>query len=248
MKKRALRLLPALIASFVLCWILFDWFAVYNSVLNWLTGGLYTLPGVANGPLWSLAWEELAYLCLALLWMAGAYRHPLLIWLLLTIAGTIAILAHRLNPHTQVIMYLAPAFLIGNLAYLHRHWLLRTPPYVPWLFLLAVIGNSHIPGFGTLVSKSPILFQAFAVVWVGMAGFKLIPFHFPDISYGLYIYHMPLILYLVRNEWATTPSQMAVLLPVPLLLLCVGSWYLIEKPALRLKTLAIKPIIARHMP
>lgn len=234
-KKRALRLLPALIASLALCWLLFDWFAVYNSILNWLTGGIYTLPGVANGPLWSLAWEELAYLSLALLWMVGAYRHPIIIWLLLAATTAVAINSRQLAPHTQIILYLAPAFLIGNLAYLYRHWLLKAPSFVPWVALLAVINSSSIPWFGPLVEKAPILFQAFTVAWVGMAGFKLVPFRFPDISYGLYIYHMPIILYLVRNEWATTPSQMALLLPAPLLIFCVGSWYLVEKPALRFK-------------
>lgn len=236
MRKRALRILPALLFSMLVCWILFDGFAVYNSFLNWITGGIYTLPGVANGPLWSLAWEEIAYASLAVLWMLGAYRKPAVIWLLLMISFVIVHLGRSLDPHTQIILFLLPSFFIGNLAYLHRAILLRTQPLVPWIFLLAVINGARIPYFNQLLQLSPVGFQAFAVVWVAIAGLKVVPFRFPDISYGVYIFHMPIIIYLVRQGIAVTPEEMALWLPVPLLFTCLVSWYLIEKPALKMKS------------
>ncbi|MBC3207667.1 acyltransferase [Pseudomonas sp. SWRI111] len=234
-RKRALRLLPALLVSLILCWVLFDWFAVYNSLLNWVTGGLYTLPGVANGPLWSLMWEEIAYVCLALLWMAGAYKHRAIIWLLLAMSFAIVYWARVLDGHTQMILFLLPSFFIGNLAYLHRTSLLKVHPVIPWCLLFAVIFSYRIPYFGQLVQLSPVGFQAFAVVWVGMAGLNAAPFRFPDISYSVYIYHMPIVIYLIRHDIATTTSSMALWLPLPLLAICLASWYLVEKPALKLK-------------
>lgn len=236
-RKRALRLLPALVVSMILCWVLFDWFALYNSFLNWITGGLYTLPGVANGPLWSLMWEEIAYLCLALLWIVGAYKHHEVIWLLLAASFVLVYWGRVLDGHAQIILFLLPSFFIGNLAYIHRHILLRVNPIIPWVVLFAVIFYYRIPYFGELVQLSPVAFQAFAVVWVGMVGVKVIPFQFPDISYGVYIYHMPIVIYLIRHDFATTTNDMAIWLPLPLLTVCLASWYLVEKPALKLKPL-----------
>ncbi len=234
-KKRALRLLPALGVSMLLCWALFDLSAVWNSTVNWLTGGLIVSTGVTNGPLWSLLWEELAYAGLALLWMAGAYKRRWIIWMLLAAGFLIVYWGRKFDSHTQIILFLLPSFFIGNLAYLHREKLLAIHPVVPWALLIAVIFSNKIPGFSQLVNLSPVGFQAFAVVWVGMAGFKAVPFRFPDISYGLYIFHMPIIIYLIRNNIATTPSHMALWLSGPLLAMCLVSWYAVEKPALRFK-------------
>jgi peptidoglycan/LPS O-acetylase OafA/YrhL len=238
-RKRALRLLPALLVSFLLCLVLFNWFAAYNSFLNWISGGLYTLGGMANGPLWSLAWEELAYLCLAWLWMAGAYKRPWVIWMLLAASLVIVYLGRHLDAHTQIILFLLPSFFIGNLAYLHRAVLLKVHPAIPWALLLAVMFNYEIPYFSKLVNLSPVSFQAFAVVWVGMAGFKAVPFRFPDISYSLYIYHWPIAIYLDERKLTPTTTDMALWLTLPLLAICLASWYLVEKPALKLKPLSL---------
>ena len=238
MRKRALRLLPALVVSMVLCWALFDWVAVYGAFINWISGGLFAPQGMINTPLWSLAWEELAYLCLALLWTAGAYRRPWVIWILLTVSMLIVHIGQDIASQQLIILQLLPAFFIGNLAYLHRERLLKVDPGLPWLLLVMVILSPNIPVLGPLVNQSgaaQVSFQAFAVVWVGMAGFRVVSFRFPDISYGLYIYHWPLIGYLMHHKLANTGAEMALWLPIPLLALCLASWYLVEKPALRLK-------------
>jgi peptidoglycan/LPS O-acetylase OafA/YrhL len=245
LKKRGLRLLPALAISMLLCLALFDWFAVWNSVLNWLSGGMYTLEGAANAPLWSLAWEELAYFLLAMLWMAGAYRRRYVIWLLLAASLFVVYLGRGLPGHDQIILFLGPAFFTGNLMYLYRRVLLRVHPVVPWIFLLCVVFSSHVPVFDRMVSLSPLVFQSFAVVWVGMAGFRAVPIRFPDISYSLYIYHFPLILFIIRHKLATTYAEMAMYLVPSALAICIASWYLVERPALRLKGVPLRPYAAR---
>lgn len=219
----------------LLCWALFDTFAAFNSFLNWITGGLYTLPGIANGPLWSLAWEELAYALLAVLFAAGAYNKPIFIWTLLACSLWIVNLGQRLEPWFQMLLFLPPSFLIGNLAYLHRSLLTKVHPLIPWAFLLIVIFGSQIPYLSSVIHLSQVSFQAFAVVWTGMAGARLIPWRFPDLSYGLYIHHMPIILFLVKYHEVNTTFDIAWMLPLPLLAVTLASWYLIEKPALRFK-------------
>lgn len=114
--------------------------------------------------------------------------------------------------------------------------LLKIQPLVPWVFLLVVINGARIPYFDQLFQLSPVGFQAFAVVWVAIAGLRMVPFRFPDISYGVYIFHMPIIIYLVREKIAVTPGEMALWLPVPLLVTCLVSWYFVEKPALKMKS------------
>ncbi|PHN20245.1 acyltransferase [Pseudomonas sp. ICMP 460] len=227
-KKRALRIFPALFTSFVLGFLLIDWAFVEASFINWISGGLYGFPGLANAPLWSLAWEELAYVCLALLWTIGAYKKPLFIWALLAVSSAIsAYVVHSgFSPRTQVISFLAPAFFVGNLTYIYSTTLLKLGNILPWLFFIGICA------WGT--SSHPVL-QAFATVWAGMAGRQLLPVRIPDISYGIYIYHMPVLLYLTVVCGVTSPVTLITLMVATLVPLCLASWYLIEKPFLRLK-------------
>ena len=58
----------------------------------------------------------------------------------------------------------------------------------------------------------------------------------PDFSYGLYIFHWPI--YQMLTEWVSAPPNAALLfgLGLPLAILtALGSWYLLEKPMLKLK-------------
>lgn len=248
-RKRALRILPALVVSMVLCWALFDWSAVQRAFINWITGGLIAPGGMMNTPLWSLAWEELAYLCLALLWAAGAYQRPFVIWCLLATSLFIVHKGRSLPSQYLIILQLMPAFFIGNLAYLHRKWLFNIDPAVPWALLVLVMLSTNLPYLGPLINQneaSQVAFQAFVVVWVGMAGFKAVSFRFPDISYGLYIYHWPILGYLFYRGIASTGTEMTLWLTICLLATCLASWYLVEKPALRLKPRSATPIKPRH--
>ena len=235
LKKRALRVLPALTVSLLLCLALFNWTAVYNSFLNWLTGGLYTIPGIANGPLWSLAWEELAYLALAGLWCSGAYKRPFWIWLLLIISVGVVWSGSRLTPHTRIILFLMPAFFTGNLMFLYRVQLLKVNPFIPWLVFYVMLRWKYVPDANWFGGASLLLVQAFAVVWAGMAGAKIIPFRFPDLSYGVYVYHMPIVLFLATKFRVNSLFEMLLWLAVTLVPFALASWYLIEKPALRLR-------------
>jgi len=73
-----------------------------------------------------------------------------------------------------------------------------------------------------------ILFVAFGLP------IKRLPF---DFSYGIYIWHMPVInLLLVLN--IDNPTLAALLT----LLVAANSWFLVEKPALRLKRWTMRPV------
>src|SRR5262249_46962150 len=144
---------------------------------------------------------------------------------------------HWLGFRAQSLMvfFLGPAFLIGNLAYLYRDVLARHAGGVPWAALFVAIEWRHVPDSQWMGGVTLLIVQAFAVVWVGMAGTKLIPFGFPDISYGVYIYHFPLIMALKPALGITTLAEMLLALGVTLIPVCLASWYLIEAPALARK-------------
>jgi len=234
-RKRALRILPALCVSLMLCLVLFGFAGMRNAFLNWITGGLYTLSGMANGPLWSLAWEELAYLLLAGLWLAGAYKRPFWIWMLLVVSTGIVWAGSNLDGHTRIILFLGPAFFIGNLMFLYRARLLDVPSVVPWILFFIMLQWRLVPAGTMLGGASLVAFQAFAIVWVGMSGTRVIPFKFPDISYGLYVYHAPIIIYLNSKYGIASWPEMAIWVPALVIPFCLASWYLSRKPALRLK-------------
>jgi len=234
--KRVLGVMPALLVSLAISGVTFGAGGFYNSLLNWLTGGLYKGIGrFNNGPLWSLAWEEFAYLCLAGLWMTGAYKKPRYIWLLLAASVVIVWNTQHLSPHGRIITFLAPSFLVGNLMYLYRERMLSIHPVIPWGALLIAINWSSLPISSLLGGASNPVIQAFAVVWVSMAGLKLVPFRFPDISYGMYVYHFPIVVYLGTTFGIHSLPMLFCLSCVILLPLCLLSWYLIEKPALNFK-------------
>jgi peptidoglycan/LPS O-acetylase OafA/YrhL len=73
------------------------------------------------------------------------------------------------------------------------------------------------------------------VVWVSIAGLRVVPFRIPDISYGVYIYHMLLIMWIRDNYDVVSLPQMLLHVSILLIPLSLFSWHLIEKPALKLK-------------
>ncbi len=241
-RKRALRLLPALLLALLLSYVLLGKEVMFNSVLTWLSGGLYTPSGSTNGPLWSLAWEELAYLLLAVLWLLGAYKLPFWIWLLWFVSIMLVWATSHLAPHRQIIFFLAPAFFTGNLMFLYRRHLLDVQPLIPWLAFYIMLQWRFVPDAQLFGGASLLLVQAFAVVWVGMAGLKVVPFRFPDISYGVYIFHMPIIQYLYFKQGVDSLNTMLIVGGCLLLPFCLASWYGLEKPALRFKR---EPFTAR---
>ena len=130
-RKRLLRLLPALLVSFIVCYFLFDWTVAYNSVLVWLTGGLYTFINrmVHCGHLSGRNRISL----LALLWMCGAYKRPFFIWLLFILSLILLWAIKDLEPRLRIIFFLIPAFFTGNLLFIYKDRFLNIHCLVPWI-------------------------------------------------------------------------------------------------------------------
>lgn len=199
--------------------------------------------GVVNGSLWTIPVELQFYAILPLLFAAtigNVRRLPLWLWLLASGALSYAVwlMLPSLLGHSPVLGKLVQVsllphlfqFLLGLaivplLSFLGR----RRAILLLLLLAAALILMVQIPGI-PLSLLHPILWAALPI-GVGLIPWRLSPM--PDLSYGLYLFHMPVINALVDAGRSGSASALPFLFAmVPLALM---SWYAVEKPALALK-------------
>jgi peptidoglycan/LPS O-acetylase OafA/YrhL len=219
--KRCCRILPVMLASLILICITDGPVAVRATLINYVTGG--QRPG-GNGPMWSLGWEEVAYVCLCLVWSLGAFKHRFLIWGALIPAFCIALAPppHAINEQWAQISRLPLGFVLGNLAYIYRRELIKWNRAVPYCLLAAGIGI-FAAGVSFLTMTAPLAVSCFGLACAGILLLGLsaqAPRIKADWSFGIYLYH-----------WMLLAHGVLWLLPI----LCWASYKFIEKPALSLK-------------
>ena len=206
--------------------------------------------GVLNGSLWTITVELQFYFVLPLLALIVRKWHVK--WWIMTIVALGVMLAARSFMGEQetfeqkmmgvtIIPYLF-FFLIGIIArQLHERvpqmfagkGLLWFAAYIVWLVIELQLG---MPGAGgNQLNAVSIVILGFATVALAftartMSGRIL---HGNDISYGVYIYHMPIVnLLLFAGVTASIGVAAAVAGTIAAALL---SWHVVEKPALKLK-------------
>ncbi len=242
--KRVLRIFPALLVALLLTAFVLGplvttlgagdylrapatWLYVPRNLS--LYGVTYALPGVflavpvagiVNGSLWTLRLEFTAYLGLALL--APLRRAlPLALESLAALAAIAAIALHATGLDGR-----GDLFRIAYLAALNGFLFLAgaslqasgTRPRA-WAAVAALV---------FLATPAWFLALPLAVARLG----ELNPPKPPaDLSYGLYIYSFPLQQWLAQSHQLSLATSMAAALPFAAL-----SWFLVERPALRLKT------------
>lgn len=200
------------------------------------------LEHVWNGALWTLRWEFLAYLCLALLGVLRLLRRR---WVVLSVAmilwaGQIAVGLHILPStyYTTSATRFGLMFTLGCVLSVFGRWI----PTHRWV----------VVGFVVLLALSPLLPSyrmigapavAYLVVWAGGAiRSERLRLTNRDISYGMYIYGVPTQQLLAIAGLAGAPTPLFALCS----LLCTAplaalSWVFVERPALRLKSISRRP-------
>ncbi|MCM3780061.1 acyltransferase family protein [Microbacterium hydrocarbonoxydans] len=186
-----------------------------------------------NGPLYTLPMEFACYLLIAILMagrvltarMVAALAAAAWVWVQVAQIGALGVYDDRQAKFTL-------CFLVGSLIYFLRDRLLAGTRWLPPVALVVLVGTYLTWGFHQL----GLVAWAFLVLWVA--------YHLPfkhvgrtrDFSYGIYIYGWP-----VQQMAAYFGATQLGILPYMLicisgtLILAVGSWYLIESPALRWK-------------
>jgi peptidoglycan/LPS O-acetylase OafA/YrhL len=187
------------------------------------------VPGVKNGSLWSLSYEALSYLFLLWLWAILRNLH--------LVAGVAAaILVATLWSSGKLlagVAYTLPYFVFGIVMYI-VYCRFGTKKVFAWISL-GLLFTSAIVGFQHYAFA---IFGAYLIIHLGQCSNILSRFAQKrgDLSYGLYLFGWPveqLIQQLARpdNGW----MLFALTLP-PLLLCAFISWWMVEKPCLKLKT------------
>jgi len=206
-------------------------------------GLVWELPGVftgkpklayVNGSIWTLPAEVRMYLWVALAGVLGILSRRWCCHLLLAALFVCGLLAPAHVPLVPLASFLRLAgyFALGVFCCVNREriptgwwyvamlaalaWLLHATPLYPFAFALAL--TAFVFAF------------AYASPWLGCL-------RFGDYSYGLYLWGYPMQQLVAHLAPRLTPAG-NILLAWPLaMLLAVLSWHLVERPALRLKSL-----------
>ena len=191
-------------------------------------------PGVWNGSLWTLWWEFLCYLGVLALGLTRLLKFRATIPLIfaLCLVGVIVTDVGVTNNFYLVNgSRFGLMFAAGALVYQFKHWL----PVNWWLVacsLVVVALTAMLPDY-RIFAAIPL---AYALIGVG-ALIKIRRLRLQnDVSYGTYIYAFPVQQVLASAGLAVIGVPLfAVVATVITLLLATGSWFAIEKPAMRLR-------------
>lgn len=250
---RGLRILPALIAcviltTFVLGPLLTSASDYWSQATTWnyflinssLVASRFQLPGiftahpldVVNGSLWTLPIEAKLYLLLMVAWLLGllAPSRYTPLWALAMLAGyVLAWYCSPLPDHIQKYAECTGFFITGSLLWVNRDRIRLSGWLVLGLFAAFALLRggpwAHLPYFGLLT---------YATLYVGLR-VRLPMIRSTDLSYGLYLYGWPAQQLAWMLPWGKSIAGNILIATAIGLSLAALSWFLIERPALRLK-------------
>ena len=235
-RKRFLRVMPAFIISLFFSGLLLGAPAIFRTIQIWGTFGFAASDNrpVGDGVVWSLSCEEVFYAALAVIYLAGGYRRPAIIWFLLF---TSIVFAWQVLPGHSVlwsnVLSLGPAFWIGNLVYLYRDRLACLPKWIPCVALILTSFAFFVRGDDIQVQFIQQCAFVASLIWCAAFGPVLLPILKNDLSYGVYIYHLPILTVLLAHHlahWLFISTGLLLTLSMATL-----SWFGIERYALQLK-------------
>ena len=195
------------------------------------------IPGVYAVQLWTLRLEMFCYLLAPCAVLIGLWRNKygVLISLAVLLMLNISFEQHTpdwaSNPSIRSAIRLVLCFNIGAAIWFWRHRVELALPTLVMLFLLALA--SYEAKFANEVFVT--FFLAYSLIWLGLlpSSRTSLKGQNPDISYGLYIWHFPIMQLVLAQNPGWGPWQLlfvASLITVPI---SIFSWFAVEAPALR---------------
>lgn len=218
-------------------------YVLNNSVLNVYYAGIggtpqgVPWPGVWNGSLWTLIFELLCYVAVAVGGVTGLLRRqwviPAAFALAVVWAAEVSYPLHTVQTIPQMLARFAVVFLAGALLHQFRD-------AIPARWSLVAVSAVVVLAAGLLTLNYRVIAAiplAYAIIVSGaLIHDKRLRLR-NDLSYGVYIYAWPVEQLLVICGFGvlnTVPfSIIAALATLPLAAL---SWFLVEKPAMKLKS------------
>lgn len=207
--------------------------------------------GVINGSLWTITTEILFYLAIpVIVWIEKRFRFAVIVFIAISF-----------------LIYATGPLLLNGIAYRSKSsfdLLALTPIVWGWMFGLGIIAVKYYQTISNFLRYAPLLLISLGLmsfhgdgIFFAASGNRLGLFYFMcytalilwfafwlptinlsfDLSYGAYIWHAPVINLLVVLDRPSMP--LAITLTV---LIATLSWFLVEKPMLRLKHRSLRPV------
>jgi peptidoglycan/LPS O-acetylase OafA/YrhL len=210
--------------------------------------------GVMNGSLWTVSVEIQFYLLVPIVWkvLQKKSRSSLILWAAIFVS--LAVWNSFFNEKQNLALKLFAVsflpwmglFLVGVLAAHFRILFERILSISPIYYLLSFIFFMHMSVVFDFGSGNKINFPTYIILCCLILRFA---YYCPslsswilrdnDISYGIYIYHMPIInLFIYLGYDGSIENFLTAIFIV--LVLSLFSWFLIERPALGLKKMSLK--------
>ncbi|PCI53097.1 MAG: acyltransferase [Alphaproteobacteria bacterium] len=198
-----------------------------------------------NGPLWTIRFEMVAYIMAGLAFMVGAVTKLWrTVFAFLAVQTLYMLLPFLIDVNTLPasilpLLRLSSVFLMGMV--LWHAPILRNPRWW-WMGILfatfALLGSTIVGELSANLALAALLMK-FGLPQKSVPALTRIP----DYSYGLYIWHYP-VMQVVMWLFPDFGPFALMATSTPIFILLAGlSWYVIEKPALKLKA---KFAIIRH--
>lgn len=218
-------------------------------------GVFTTVPvsGIVNEPLWTIRYEFIAYLCLALLAAVGLFPNPtallLVAFAVISYFAVIEVVPEITDsfPALGSLARFGFCFMIGVLAYVFRDRIVLSPTLLAAAVALAWLLNDTI-----VAPPAYLVLIAYLIFILGAGSYGAVGrwTRTNDISYGTYLYGWPIQQTLmVAFPGMTAVANMAgALLLAPLAGLL--SWRLVERRALSLKSKispSVRPTVEQQL-
>ena len=195
---------------------------------------------VVNGSMWTISYEFKCYIAVLVIGLIGGIRVRW-IWAVAT-AGVFCLLLLQstsvYSGWTSPLIRLSSFFFIGGCFYLFKETITLNGWYATYATLLAIVTFFYWP-------SAEVAFAAVSGFIFFFVGMKHIPFlagfnRFPDISYGVYLYAWPVQKLLSWHYPDMSPWTLMGISTIATVLLGTLSWYIVEKPFMNLKRVAVR--------
>lgn len=254
LSSRILRIYPGFIASSLLCAFIigpiygstnyFQYFELLKFFSGLVKLNLEVTPTVfqnspyptLNGAIWTIPYEFKCYLLALACGFVGGFKKRWVVLAFFLACASIHMI-NRLGAFQlpfDVYFRCGMAFSAGATFYLYRHEIIWSREIV-FAALIALIGLLFIKPFAEIALCA---FWGYAIIYFAISGTRFLEFNrLPDVSYGIYLYAWP-INKIILWHYPKMNVYVAIALVFLFSIVCgVASWFIIEKPFMKLKKL-----------